>query len=318
MLSVFAIQTRTSPLRAGAVAVLAACFSWPAHAQSCEQVFAQLDNDFTLLTDEGYTSGVRIGCEVEGSSPNIWPGARTAVLAGHAIYTPANISQESLVSDDQPYAGHAYLQSAVWEAKETGLSRLDLQLGLVGPLAGGKFLQSTIHRIGGFARPRGWENQIGHELTANIRLGHIWSLDFGQVSHDAGILPYVNLAGGNVLTAATAGTLLRIGRFDTNSYPYFNGLSEPPGSPASSLGQDKFVLFAGVELRATGRDLFLDGRVFDKDHSVDREPFVGLLRFGAQTEWRGIGLGFVQTLHTKLFEGDGPHGYGSLFVAIGF
>lgn len=286
----------------------------PDLALACDRYFVQLDNDFTLLQDEGYTNGLRLGCLIESEDPS----TEIELMVGHNIHTPNNISRESIDPDDQPYAGYLFGQAAWLTKRASALTRYEIQFGLVGPAAGGEPAQKLIHEVGHFAEPRGWDHQLDNELMINARIGRMWRLTIDEAARFGHMLPFGWAALGSVMTAAGFGGIWQFGSYSETAYPRMVGYSEPPGTADSRLQDGEYFVFVGIDGRMVAHDVFLDGNLTSNSHSIDSENVVGNLRFGVQRAWNDVNFGFVQTLHTPLFDGDDPHGYGSFFVALPF
>ena len=78
-----------------------------------------------------------------------------------------------------------------------------------------------------------------------------------------------------------------------------------PGLPAFNPNrQANWYLFAGFEARLVGRDIFLDGNANVDSHSVDKEPLVGDLQFGAAFHFNDMRIAFSQMLRSREFEGQ--------------
>jgi hypothetical protein len=79
-------------------------------------------------------------------------------------------------------------------------------------------------------------------------------------------------------------------------------------------------MFAGLDARAVGRDLFLDGNTFRSDGpSVSHRPLVGEAQVGAAVLWRGTRLAYTQVVRSKEFYGQrGTQTFGSVSVSFRF
>ena len=167
----------------------------------------QVENDvFNRFspTDRDYTNGVRIGW----LSPSITampPGIvalttiptffgepqsdsvvrRVGVSIGQNIYTPNDIFASQPIYNDRPYAAWLYASFALQYTykrrdEKTGqqdpvrLDTLQLDLGVIGPAAGGEFVQNNFHNIIGVARANGWANQLHNEPTIGIGFERRW------------------------------------------------------------------------------------------------------------------------------------------------
>ena len=282
-----------------------------------------MGNDVTLLWDEGYSYGLLIGCRLKQFGMQREDGSlgHSDVYVGHSIHTPEYISRTSIDLDDQPYAGHLFLTGARIEKSSMDLIRLDLQFGLAGPSASGEQAQKFFHEIGQFPKPGGWRHRIGHELTLNAKLGRTWILtrDSGENSYRFAVLPLSWLTVGNVLTAVGAVAALAWVHGNVAGkpiFPYFNGLAAPASEIPVTASAHRFVGYVGLESQGVTRNLFLDGPLVADGHQVAKERAILVLRFGVEAHFQHLAIGFNQTLHTRLFDEDDPHGLGKFYVSV--
>ena len=132
------------------------------------------ENDTFRGTDRNYTNGLRIAY-VSGALDTSTRTARFAttvlgqpadadilrgIAVGHSIFTPRDISAESPLPDQHPYAGWLYGEYSVISKTSDTFQRFTVTLGLAGPSAGGEWVQNNVHRLIGAPKARGWRNQL--------------------------------------------------------------------------------------------------------------------------------------------------------------
>jgi hypothetical protein len=130
--------------------------------------------------------------------------------------------------------------------------------------------------------------------------------------------PHLGAALGNVFTYGNAGGTLRYGKRLPDGYGPPRIQPGLPGtgdfSPGSGFG---WYLFAGIEGRAVGRNIFLDGNTFRDSRSVDKKRLVGDLQFGFVLDWSDVCLGYTHVLRTREFRTQGSNdGFGSLILSV--
>ena len=235
---------------------------------------------------------------------------RQGFALSHTIFTPEDIEAELPDPTDRPYAGWLYASGTVVGTTRLGPSQmvqdvLQVNLGIVGPSAGGKFVQENWHDLIQAVEPRGWESQLkdefGFEITAQrLRQYEGPELPFG-LETDYALHGGVTL--GNVRTFASAGGMARIG-WDLSSdfgppriRPALAGAGVfKPGQPFGGY------LFAGIEGRAVARDMFLDGNLWrDSARVEDRRDFGGDLQFGVALHQGDVQLAFTYVHRTEEF-----------------
>jgi lipid A 3-O-deacylase len=283
-----------------------------------------IENDlFGSGTDQHYTNGFQIAyisdtyhpkwidniaafVPVYHSSDNV----RFGVAFGQAIFTPANISEPALITDDRPYAGWLYMTFSLTSdarvladtEQDNGYryaNALDITVGIVGPSAKAGETQTQFHEWVDTTTPRGWDNQLKDELGVNIAYTRLWQY---ALSRYTDITPQVGFSLGNVYTFANAGLMFRVG----------NSLGKDFGPPLirpSAVGSNYFTstsslewyLFAGLSGRYVERDIFLDGNSRKNSHSVEKNNWVGDLQIGAVITIDNIQLGLTQLYRSKEF-----------------
>lgn len=240
------------------------------------------ENDSFANTDRNYTNGVRLawlsGTQAT-SGITEWAarhivgadeGAvrRAGFAIGHSIFTPRDIVSTEALPDQHPYAGWLYAElNGVIEQRNI-VDQIAVQVGVVGPSAGGEWVQNEFHDLIGIAGANGWDNQIQDEpgivINYEKKLRRVAS--FGSTDFGADITPTIGVALGNVYTHARAGLNVRIGQDLQNDFG--------PPRVRPSLGgsgyfnpDDKFswYLFAGAEARAVAHNIFIDGSLFRDD-----------------------------------------------------
>jgi hypothetical protein len=269
------------------------------------------DNDsFINGSDKHYTQGLRLAWasgerQKDPGAPDggyeaiadalFFGGAdgariRYGVFFGQSFFTPDDLDRRDPDPRDRPYAGWLYLGANLYRETDTVLDRAQVTLGVVGPAAGGEEVQNDFHNytgsfIGG-TNVQGWGSQLKNEPGLILTEERKWRLTGGDIApFEFDFLPEVNASLGNVFTYGGIGGAIRIGR----------GLRADWGPPRvqPALSGSDFVnhrvfkeravawyLFAGGEVRAVGRNIFLDGNTFADSRSVDKKPIVADLTAG--------------------------------------
>jgi len=227
--------------------------------------FIDIDNDTLLLnhSDKFYTSGARYN-----QAYTLEEEARATTFGwriGQDLYTASDIKlPPALVKPpDHPYAGWLYggffKEVDYIDGRHIGMG---IDIGCLGPCAGGNPTQTNLHRLLRQPLPQGWSKQVKNEpglvLYADVAPAR-WAL---AQSVDA--RPYLTARFGNIFTDAAAGLTLRAGRL--NFLPR----------------QSTFHGFARVEARAVGYNATLQGGYFSNDnpHTVAPRRLVGEAEVG--------------------------------------
>jgi lipid A 3-O-deacylase len=128
-------------------------------------------------------------------------------------YTPNHIDQPEIQQLDRPYASTLTVRAFNTAIRSSSKVRITntATLGVLGPLAGGKEIQESIHRWIGYTMPLGWHNQIRNEPIINYQLNYEKKLA-GDEAHL--LITAVGMArAGTLSTKAAAGFALMTGSF---------------------------------------------------------------------------------------------------------
>jgi hypothetical protein len=329
----------TGRRRAAGLVLAAMLLALPVPALAAEEAGTLsliFENDLFYDTDRNYTNGVRAAWLSGPESTPDWllraarwfplfpkgGTVRTSYALGQNMYTPENIELENPPGDDRPYAGWLYGSAGVIAETGRRLDQLELSLGVVGPASLAEQTQKRVHEITGSPKPRGWDTQLENEPAFVLTYQRSWR---GFVSDTVSgfafdVTPHAGGALGNVFTYANGGLTLRVGRRLPVDYGPPRIQPSLPGSgffvPQERLG---WYLFAGVDGRAVARNIFLDGNTFRDSRSVDKEPLVGDLQFGAALTWRNLRLSYTHVLRTREFETqDDTDDFGALSLSVRF
>lgn len=285
-------------------------------------------------SDEYYTNGIRL--TLSRAPTATWGWARglgswwlgvlsasgdydtTSSLAiGQNLFTPGVITEFEVDPRDRPYAALLYTGARVDMNRQDGRVQhsIEFDLGVMGPPAMGRQVQSGVHLLRKNRIPKGWDHQIGTEIGVNL----LYAARRRSGSDHVDVTPQAGLALGTTQTYATAGATLRVGwhmtGFPASPIPW----TAPPRGKARRRSFE-VALFAGIDGRYLLRNAYLDGSLIGGPPSVEKEPFVHDIRYGLTARvcsWR-ITYSFVR--RSKEFtpppeRGDGSQDFGSLSIS---
>jgi len=315
----------------------------------------QVENDvFNRVgrSDRDYTSGVRVGwlspalTEMPtgvvalttiptffGEPPSDSVIRRFALSFGQNIYTPEDTWLSQPIFNDRPYAAWLYASMALQYTykrhdPKTGtddpvrLDTLQLDLGVIGPLAGGDWVQNNFHTLIGVARTYGWANQLHNEPTLGLAFERRWRTGRYTLIEDPKLevdfIPRIGAALGNVATYAGVGGTGRIGKNLRDDFGPTRARPALPGSEAF-IGDGSFAwyLFAGLDVQGVARNIFLDGNTDGLSLSVGHRPFVGEAQAGLAILYKGVRFTYTQVLRTpEFYQQDRFTQFGSVNVTF--
>ena len=278
-------------------------------------------------TDRYYTHGIAIsvthrpewGRDLAELVPFGGETVRSGVgyLIAHEMYTPEDLEEDDLITDDHPAAGYAYLGVTHQRASSNTLDRLQFDIGAVGPITQAERIQTYAHENWGGRDPRGWRHQLENEPTLQLWLERKWRFGAGEV-FGIQLLPELGLGFGTVVRQVRLGSTVRIGFNlpDDFGSAGFGSPREATAEPERGLG---IFGFAGAAARAVAHNKLISG---NGEAGVTTETFVGDLSLGGGVVLR-IGswsaeAHYAHVVASPEFEGQiDPHRYGSATFAIG-
>lgn len=334
------------PLRL-ALAASAAAFATPAWAERAPEAKGALtlviENDsLSSGADRNYTSGVKLTYvspvevmpkwvrnldgltrAVTNARPSFW-----GVAVGQSIFTPQDISANPAPAGQHPYAGWLYAQVLI-AAEENVIARqpryvdlYELELGLVGPTAQGEQAQRSIHQTLGAPDPKGWDSQLNDEFAFAASIERRWRTEhvFDAIGLEVDAAPGIGVTLGTLRTEAKVGAVFRVGQNLADDYgaprvrPGLGGVGYFKATDAFS-----WYLFGGLDFRAVGRNLFLDGNTFTDSARVDKKPFVVDAQAGLALQTGDWRIAYTYVTRTEEFEGQGEQqDFGTVAVSWRF
>lgn len=268
------------------------CWFTPVNANGNHQYISLIsENDIYSpnAQDRHYSNGLRLGFNIHRDNEksgvidslldnNLSTKYRNEAAFGHNIYTPENFISEKIQENDRPFAGWLYGEFTRISNTPNTEKAISLSIGMVGPAALGKQVQTLNHSIINDPKPLGWDNQLNNEPVILVK--YRWSkfsslLDSEKIK--IGLISRLGINSGNVFTDAGGGLLLRIGNYLPN---YEMPLRNDPGYSGNSsflvIRKNRFdwQLFTEIQGRGVFQNIFLDGNTFTNSHSVEKKNFV--------------------------------------------
>ncbi|MCB8883693.1 lipid A deacylase LpxR family protein [Acidisoma cellulosilytica] len=301
----------------------------------------RVENDVTGTTDEYYTSGLQLGWTgptgaVPGFLARLGHAAlgvgnqRVSIDLSQQMYTPSDTQLNPPDPNDRPYAATLLLTGQLIQDNETSRTRLGMQVGVLGPDAGGEIVQNGFHTIIGDAQNQGWDDQLDNRPVLNVFADRTWrlpllaltslpALNAAPIGID--ILPDVTGFVGTEQIYAQAGGIMRIGQGLEDDYGAGRILPGIGGGDAY-LPDSGFAwyLFGGMDGQAVAYNTLLEGNSFANGPSVTKKPFVGEFEVGLAMIWHGVRITFSQTWQTHEFTSQqgGMFDFGSVAVSARF
>ena len=281
----------------------------------------KFSNDFVFGTDKYYSNGIELnlcGNFMKKSPVNqiLLPNSLSdivyfSVTFTHKIYTPTELFTSELQFNDQPYASYLLLgsrkESYNFEKRVKLIS--ELQLGVIGPMAGGKQVQNTIHSLLPTSRPaEGWSNQIDNSFALQYNA----SVEKGLISKK--VLEFNGIISGAVGAPHTefdVGGYLRVGLFNN----YFEGTRN------SRTKKMQLYIFGSATYKFVAYNAVLEGGLFNQDapNKLKRiNHSLAEIISGIAFDFKTIKVEFEQHMLTPQFKGATKHSWGSVRFVVDF
>ena len=280
------------------------------------------ENDVFSATDIYYTQGIHLEVVSPGLRkfilskllvhPN-YASTRYGVGIEHNGYTPTSIGSDAILYGDRPFTADLSLKTfsiSIDSARKQRWSAA-LSTGVIGPAAGGKQMQTSIHKWLNNVTPHGWDNQLHNDVVLNY-----------QVDYEKELVAYRNIFSLSTNGMARAGTLSdKAGVGATMLIGYFDS---PFGSTSSADARKKqFRIYAyeHPQVSAIGYDATLQGGLFDKTSPYtiaagDINRFTFENRFGFVVNYQGIYLEYFQSVLSNEFSTGKMHVWGGVQIAF--
>jgi hypothetical protein len=292
------------------------------------------DNDFMNIhgmgTDESYTNGTRLDYFYRRNKPprfiDKWMLPRTGKNAintshwslMHIMITPSDIRDAKYRPNDYSYAAALFLAHGLdsYDPKRKFSLQSELIMGVMGPWALGKELQTWFHRVLGYQRPRGWGNQLPNAPLLN------YNFTFEKMIWQPG--PALEIIGG---ASAYAGTMLdggavhatlRVGHMN----PYF-GME-----PGSGQHEKKFQVYAFLRptVEYTWYNALLEGGLFSWRNSrfefnksfktATLNPWMSRIDYGVTVAFHRFMIAYTQKTQSASLKGTRQHEVGNISLYI--
>jgi hypothetical protein len=277
------------------------------------QIELKHDNDFFLLTDRYYSSGLYLTYRTilkKGVSKTA--SEQLELSLGQEIFTPSQTQSTNIDEFDRSYAGYIGIQTT-WSAEfDKQLIKVGFSLGLVGPNSGAGGFQRWYHNTLVISDSPLWVNELENSIHSNIYVSYLkeWELAPNPFGVRLGLKPKAAL-GSRDMFFETEGNF-QFGRRNTlaHSIAY---------DRLGSNQREIFFAFTFAFRRVIHNGL-IEGNFFGDTSAVLRESKQTVLRYGFDFNHRfnandyklGLHFNTAETGQSKL------HKYIALAYSLSF
>lgn len=276
------------------------------------------DNDYFTATDIYYTQGYAFEMTSKSFAKNpinhlFLKAKNSTSIFGlsleHIGFAPTTIKSHSILYGDRPFAAAIAIKSFVVSTDTIHKFRIasSLGIGILGPGAFGKEMQTGIHSWIGDETPHGWQHQIRNDLFLNY-----------EIAHEKQLVKFRNLMYFN------SNAKLRLGTVNTNISGGFTAAFGKVNSPFASLAtNNRFEIYAYFQPMVTliGYDATLQGGLFNQrspytiaDSAINRLTLQQ--NYGVVLQFKHLYFEYSRAEITKEFRTGQYHKWGGF--RIGF
>lgn len=265
--------------------------------------------------DRYYTQGLRVACMEDDF---------THWSFGQEINTPA--AQENLIppDDDLPYSALLYLargKGFLFPAQQA-MASIEAKIGVIGPLALGRQIQTAFHHLIGATTYRGWDSQMPNELAFSVEaeVRRRFYIDDPAVHH-WDVIAHAGIELGNIRTGFITGAQIRFGLLDDSWGHGFMRQSTGWVDPVGTGGPREawWWLFAGISAEVMPHAYMTDGTVFSQSRSVESRPIILQGELGLSLRLASGSFSFAVAHRSREFEAQkSTHAFGSIRYAYIF
>jgi hypothetical protein len=271
------------------------------------------ENDGTFIkpimrTDRHYTEGLKLvythqpDCNLLRDFArwnNFGDGEANVATAvgyffGQNMYTPDHADDPTARRDnDRVFAGWMYGGIFAQRATQKEMEHFELNLGVIGPSAGGSKMQTFVHNVVHQEEPNGWKSQLKDESAIDftwLKRQRADGLLFGGEPNFDSHLEY-GFTAGSVHRNANLGVIFRWGDNLPNNFG--PGRLEAPDCATGPIGDKQTYLyfFTRAGVKVVQYDRFLTG--------LEEEPAVGQFQLGVVWRYKSFEVSYSQTFLTR-------------------
>ncbi len=293
------------------------------------------ENDIFAGSDREYTNGVRFSWLSSEENMPDWARSAAGVLplsgdgfkrislaAGQSMFAPENLRAREPLTGGRPYAGWLYGSIGMMSDTGTTHDNVMFTLGVVGPYSYAEQTQKIVHDIINSPDPKGWNNQLEHEIGAVLTYERKWRgiYEYSPFGAGADVIPHAGINLGNVITDAVLGATFRLGYDLPADYG-------PPRIRPSLSGSDFFIptkkvggyLFTTFSGGVVGRNIFLDGNTFRDSPDVDKKNFISSLQLGGVMTFNQTRISYTHVFMSREYDSqEHPAVFGALTLSQRF
>jgi lipid A 3-O-deacylase len=287
-----------------------------------------VDNDYLNFrgqgTDRYYSSGAKLDFYyTKDTKTNFFDklliqiGENPENLYGYGItqliYTPSDLKNPKIISNDRPYVGVIYLNHSLVSSDKKNKQRLitEFDLGTIGKYAFAEETQKWLHRVINDEIPAGWDNQIASDIIINYNI-RFEKMIFNPAKNIE-IIGLIESNTGTLSNNVGFGITFRAGLFN-NYFSNFEKLGTFTNHDYSVVNENKkhqFYFYMKPVFSTIMDNSLLEGGFFTHNkspHTIYKDSLNRALvnyEFGIMLGFKRFGISASEKLQTAEYK-DGP------------
>jgi lipid A 3-O-deacylase len=279
------------------------------------------DNDFFTKFDQYYSQGITL----DYVNPSIkkfplakllWKPYKTNPQYGITFnlfgYTPKSILSDNILYGDRPFNANLSLKTFLIQADAIRKQQIStaISIGVMGPAAFGKQIQTTIHGWLNNPLPHGWEHQIKNDVILNYQINYEKQL--ASVGNHFLLNSTSELRLGTINNKINTGFNFMLGNFNKRFLPV--------GEVKRKLS---YYFYGQSTANFIAYDASMQGGLFNKKSAYtiatgNIKRLTYQADAGIVVNYKKLLLSYTQSFLTKEFSGGTYHRWGGISVGVGF
>ncbi|TDE30335.1 lipid A deacylase LpxR family protein [Flavobacterium ranwuense] len=274
------------------------------------------DNDYFTATDHYYTQGGNFELAspklIKNPINNLFKKLKNSEQKyGLSIelmgFAPTSLKSDKILYGDRPFSAAIMLKSFLISTDTIHKTKLSsaLSIGIIGPGALGKEMQTKFHEWIHDEIPHGWQYQIKNDILLNY-----------EIAHEKQLYKFHNLL------ALNSNAKLRLGTVNTN---ISGGLTTTLGKinfPFTSVkNKNDFQIYGYLQglVSIIGYDTSLQGGLFNRKSpyviaNSDIDRFTFQTNYGIIIQYKALYLEYSRSELSREFKTGDPHKWGGIRI----
>ncbi len=293
--------------------------------QKINRLVFETENDVLFKSDHYYTAGLALSytnknlkktpAQLFLKPKNPESISFTGFGIEQRMYTPYSITKPDSIENDRPYAAYILITNysvLINPGKNLKIFN-EIGIGIMGPAAGGREVQSFVHEIIGSDIPLGWEFQLRNAFLIDYQF-RIEKGFFGDWTAKH-FIPFAKVRLGTLTDRIGVGLMTKFG----NANKLLGEISK-----TNSL-KDRFIWEWVFEANLYGvfYDATLQGGLFNGNEVIklNRQNTISRqyqLRMGVNLHYKSLYLRYMVKFNSQDFSSGVIHRYGGVNIGVSF